>query len=175
VRNLSVIHKAVLVCAAVAAVVGGRPSFAADPPRAILDGTLTAEGGPVNVFIADGAQEFAAATVGARFQMLEDQTFTITGGGLPPIVGQWSFARVIDGRLIDGLCCFWAETDQIELNGYVNVTEDQTGFELLYFVQVNAPRTDSGSSAPAQASAALKPTSYQAVQGLKLSNQGGTP
>jgi hypothetical protein len=163
VRYLSLIQKVTLTCAAVAALAGGRPSLAADPPpRAILDATLTAEGGPINVFIVDGAQEFAAATVGARLLMLEDQTFTITGSRLPTIVGRW-FATPFRGSHLVSL---WAKTDQINFNGNVVSTPDH-GYALQYFVQVNAPRTDGDSNGQVRDSATLKPTSMLMRQRLR--------
>jgi len=95
--------------------------------------------------------------------MLEDQTFTITGPRLPTIAGRWFAAPFRGGHLVS----LWAKTDQINFNGNV-VNTGGPDYTLQYFVQVNAPRTDSGSNAPARESTGLKPTSMLMKQRLRF-------
>jgi hypothetical protein len=142
------------------------PARAAEtPPRVLIDVPFAPTDKPMAVFVPDGAAAYIAATKGARLTVLEDHTFTITGGALPAVVGRWTGYRSGTAGFMIGL---WAKTEQIDLNGTLYTA---TGSDLFinYMVQVNAPRTD-GVALPQQGS--LAPASIWFMHALPLSTQG---
>jgi hypothetical protein len=168
-KTLSLIRNCALVAAAV--LVGAGPSAAATQPKVLVTATMSTQVAPLTVFVEEGAREFMARTAGARLQLLEDRTFTISGGSLPAIVGRWDAVQS-NGQVV---VIVWAKTDQVDLNGNLMELPDGTlGF--IYFVQVNAPRTDGGSSPdPRAPRAGLKPASMQLGQVLVPGDQGSSP
>lgn len=154
-----------IALAALAVLTAMGPVRAADaPPRALIDVPFAPTDKPMAVFVPDGAEAYIAAAKGARLKILEDHTFSITGGALPAIVGRWTGYRSRDAGFMIGL---WAKTEQIDLNGTLYTS---TGSDLFinYNVQVNAPRTD-GSALPQQGS--LAPTSLWFMHALPLAAQ----
>jgi hypothetical protein len=137
-KNLSLIRKTALAVAAIAAIVGPRPSTAAQPQVLLTLSVAQAKRG--DAWIDTGAEAFVNATVGARLQILDDQSFIMSGGSMPAIVGRWIELKGNDGQMALGL---WAKTDQIDLNGWlIPATAGSGSWVGLYFVQVNAPHTD---------------------------------
>lgn len=136
----------------------GRPAPAATAPKVVLDVPLLPVVAVSAVFVAEGRQEFLEGTIDADLQLLDDSTFTISGGNLPLITGRWITAKA-EGSEITSL---WAKTAQISLNGQL-IPYGQGGLLLDYFVQVNAPRTDGGESEK-PAAGVLKPTSMHVTQ-----------
>jgi hypothetical protein len=152
-----------IALAALAVLTAVGPVRAADtPPRVLIDVPFAPTDKPMSVFVPDGAEAYIAATQGARLKVLEDHTFTITGGALPAIVGRWTGYRSGAAGFMIGL---WAKTDQIDLNGTLYTP---TGNDLFinYNVQVNAPRTDGG-ALPQPGS--LAPTSIWFMHALPFS------
>jgi hypothetical protein len=142
--HLPLVRKSVLALAAVAALVGARPSVAASP-RVLVTLTMTDKVRIGDVFIPDGVKDYLRRSVGAQLMILNDNTFVISGGGLPTIAGRCFFHQ----NQSNGQAGFtlWAKTDQVDLNGLLAQAPDGSGqWASVYWVQVNAPRTDGGTS-----------------------------
>jgi hypothetical protein len=171
-KQMPSVRKSVLTLAALAAVLSARSSAAATP-RALLTLTMTQQVQVGDAFIPDGANDFVRRTVGARLMILDDNTFVISGGGLPTITG-WCFFHQSESNGQIGFTV-WAKTDQIDLNGLVAEATDGSGqWGGRYWVQVNAPRTDGG---PSPQRGGLAPASMLMAQvlmpGSSAPSQGG--
>jgi hypothetical protein len=165
VRSITRFPMSLIALAALAVLTTVCPVRAADTqPEVLIDVPFAPTAKPMEVFVPDGAEAYIAATKGARLKVLSDHTFTVTGGGLPAIVGRWTGYRSGDAGFMIGL---WAKTEQIDLNGTLYTP---TGKDLFinYNVQVNAPRTDGG---PLPKQGSLPPTSIWFMHALPLSGQ----
>ncbi len=133
----------VLTAAAIAAIAAGaRPSAAA--PHAQVALVMTEKGAIGDMFVPEGAKEFAQHTVNARLLLMDDNTFVISGDNLPTITG------LCRGHAANGQRGYflWAKTDQVDLNGLITESTDGSGrWAGLFWIQVNAPRTDGASAA----------------------------
>jgi hypothetical protein len=158
VRYLFLLLRSALAVAAVAAL-AAVPAAAVDTqPKVLIDAPFTLNERPFVVFIPDGAKALAAASVGARLRVMEDHSFTISGGSLPPIVGRWGGIRNDETFMLS----LWAKTDQVNLNGTLYAV-GANGLAIDVFVQVNAPRTDGGA---APSGGPLPPTSLWTIETL---------
>ena len=156
------IPRSLIALAALAAVMSVSPVRATEaPPEVVLEAPFATTAEPLMVYVPDGAEAYIAATKEARLRLLTDHTFTITGGGLPTVVGRWKGYRSGDAGFMVGL---WARTEQIDMNGCLYTSTDQDLY-INYFVQVNAPRTDGG---PLPARGSLAPTSIWFVHSLPV-------
>jgi hypothetical protein len=134
------------------------PATADTQPEVMLDVLMTLKRDPFGEFVPDGAKAYETAIAGAHLRILEDGTFTIAGGSLPPVVGRWQGFRT-DGN--EGfITVLWAKTDQINFTGVLS-TSGLVDMSIDYFVQINAPRTDGGEAA---AGGSLAPTSLWILQ-----------
>jgi hypothetical protein len=171
--HLSLLRKGVLALAAVTALAAAVPVIAAETqPKVLVDAPMPQEAPPA-VFVSDGARAYAAGIAGARLRILDNHSFTISGGSLPPIAGRWQEFR-IPATFMLGL---WAKTDQIDFTGEV-FPMGGGGLGIQYWVQINAPRTDGGETA---VGGSLPPTCLWTVDPLgpsgseaKIQSRSGT-